>query len=544
MVSGNIETQCPDCNILYKVDRNHIGRFVKCKKCEKAFKIEERQALRPDTLSSREGKGQAHEKPSKPNSKKESTPSLNHSCTEIECPHCGRNVTINPSSFQSNSNLVTCSNCHKEFQTVNVPNTKNRKTSSNSVCPFCGAKGPDNAIKCNACGKFKKQAKVTITKIKNGSAKSCLIEKLESIPGFQNKKLDLLQNNLPWSFQIDYPTAIELEITLRNKGVVLKVDEGNLSECKKNETKEKIEVATSQNEFLSKLKFETVLRDMRKTSSIFKTIIGIIFSQRKDLLIISLIVIIPFFSLGLDEEKQIIFFPIFLGVLWAYIILSFYGDGNVPLFNVFKSFLFSSTITVFMVYLLGYFANFFNFLPKLPKLFIDVGIIEEICKIAPIFLLIRRAQSKPLTIRYLDIFVISMICGIGFGTCENILYKVYIDNLIQLSAIYKPPLVAGLSNSHLLRLISLPFLHGCWSGVLGVIIFHGYHQKQLKHYLLWGIVTIGGLHTIYDYFVSEKTLGILLVFISILLINVTFIMCCYMDKMKMRILKESFVVTH
>lgn len=450
----------------------------------------------------------------------------------ISCPHCKKIFTYQRDGKTANDILIACPSCSKDFQVSSSSSLLPKSYSQNTICPYCRKETPPEAIRCRFCGKFKKNAKIIVNKLRDDDAKTNLVEALKNRTEFPRSYWNDYFDKIPSSFQIDYPTALQVEIALRNKGVGLKIEEGDTPPPESIKRPPSTEPETASFETIyPKISIDKVLKAMGEKHSLFYEMIGRLFTQRKDLIIIGLIVIIPFFSLRLNENLQILFFPIFLGILWAFIILSFFGDSNIPLSYAFKCFLFTSTISIILVFMMSEITQIFHFLPDVIYLIVNVGFVEELCKILPILFLLRKANKTSLTFRYKDIFVLSMICGIGFGSFENILYKIRIDYGIRVASIYKAELVAGMSNAHLFRLISLPFLHAVWSGIIGVICFHGFVMGNMKKYIIVGLLIIGSIHGWYDFF-SSKIIRISIVSASIVFAYATFSFTRYIDKMK------------
>ena len=462
-----------------------------------------------------------------------STEFFNLGVMNLSCPHCEFSFEYKSKSNQASDILISCPKCSKEFQ-ISIVKEEVAPThlGQNRTCPFCDEIIPTEVIRCKFCGKYQKKAKVTIKKVRDDESKSILIDWIKRHAKLNHSESEKFCENLPKSFLIDYPSAIKLEISFRNKGVILKVEDGDLipaSKVKKKTAQKQFEKSFSETVF-PKISFENVLKSMHEKTSIFNEFFGKYFVQRKDLISIGIIVLIPFFSLGLDESIQILFFPLFLGVLWSHIIFSFFGDGNVPLSYAIKYFLFTATVSVFLVLIISGILSCINFLPKLSRSFLQVGMVEEFCKIIPIILLIKKSKEKRIALRFLDILVLSMICGVGFAANENIGYKTMIDFKIGLAWHYKPELVAEMSNIFILRLISLPFLHAAWSGILGVICFYGFTVGKLRKCLIGGLLAVAFIHAMYNF--AGGITSIVLVVLSIILVIATHSFCLTIDKMK------------
>jgi RsiW-degrading membrane proteinase PrsW (M82 family) len=421
-------------------------------------------------------------------------------------------------------------------------------------CPFCGKNGPTSAIRCKYCGKFKKKAKLTVENIRDEHAKEATISAIKSIRPGDTHDWENMLNNLPRVFLIDYSSALKLEILLRNKGVQIRIEDGvdikplekNLDDSggKLNAPPEieppKIEQPTHSETVYSKISVEQVLKDIYLNSSIWEEFVAKFFKQRKDLLMIVLIAFIPLLSTGLPGYYQLLFYPIYIGMLWTLTVFSFFGDNNVPIKKAIIYFSFSGSIgvliAIFAEYILG---NILYFLPGLLRYIVNVGIIEEITKLIPILWLIKKSTRDRISIRFIDIFVLSMICGIGFSATENIIYKLGTDISSIQNTLFSKAVM--LSNNNFLRVFSCSFLHCSWSALFGVIAFYGFTIGKTRYYILAGLLISAVLHGFYDHY-SDNIWPMMLI-VSISFIAVLFIhsFCLYIDRMKSKDIDENTI---
>lgn len=462
---------------------------------------------------------------------------------EIQCPHCETKYNLNTNNIPSEAKLLCCKKCNNKFQIVfpktdsqNIEEKKeNKKTDSYKEhrCPFCGKMTPNDAIRCKFCGNFKKYAKLTIKKVRDDQAKDTAISELKQIFGESAFDWKNFFSELPKTLQLDYGTAIKLEIKLRNKGVLLHIGDGDLIIPGQNFFRPPTDSEIKFSETIyRKITFEDVLKNVAKNSSIKKELLNEFLHHRKDLITIIIVAFIPFLSLPLNEAYHKLFFPVFLGVLWAFIVYSFFGDGNVPIKKVVKYFLFSATAGA-LIAIVGnqVIGGIFHWLPKMLFYILVVGLVEEFSKQIPILRLVKNPKKKRITIRFVDIFVLSMICGIGFSATENILYKIRIDSLIAVAWHYSDVGTASISNFHFLRTISLPILHGAYSAIFGVIYFYGYTIGQTEKYKYIGWITAAIIHGIYDVS-NSKFASLFIVFFVFAGVLVLYKFCIYIDEMK------------
>ena len=148
----------------------------------------------------------------------------------------------------------------------------------------------------------------------------------------QPANLEHLLKDLPVIFQLSYPEALKLKVNLQNKGVTLLLEEGEEIPFQAKDKEEKDTGKGQKNRpehsetIYSKITFEQVLKDMDSRSSISQELLGNTLSRRKDLFMIILIAFIPFLSLNLESQYQLLFFShISRNAMGFYYILFLWG---------------------------------------------------------------------------------------------------------------------------------------------------------------------------------------------------------------------------
>ncbi len=151
-----------------------------------------------------------------------------------------------------------------------------------------------------------------------------------------------------------------------------------------------------------------------------------------------------------------------------------------------------------------------NIFGRLVGFTLAVGLVEEVAKAIPIFWFARKSSGKrrPSTTAY-----VGVISGLAFGATEAIVYSVqYAAGHAAARMTYGDYLVV-----QVLRLVSLPFLHAIWSGILGYLIglamLAGHSSRAI---CLVGIALVSVLHGGYDTF-ANNWLGFVIALVSLFL---------------------------
>jgi RsiW-degrading membrane proteinase PrsW (M82 family) len=124
-----------------------------------------------------------------------------------------------------------------------------------------------------------------------------------------------------------------------------------------------------------------------------------------------------------------------------------------------------------------------------------VGLIEEATKALPVYLFVYR-KARPY--RPLNYAYVGIVSGLAFGVIEGVAYSYrYAEGLRRGG----PDLIGVYIVVQLLRLISLPLLHACWSAVVGYFIGLASIHRQAPRVLMGiGLLLAAVLHGTYDTF--------------------------------------------
>jgi RsiW-degrading membrane proteinase PrsW (M82 family) len=129
------------------------------------------------------------------------------------------------------------------------------------------------------------------------------------------------------------------------------------------------------------------------------------------------------------------------------------------------------------------------------------GFIEEACKLAVVFLFVRRrADRSPL-----DGFLLGAAVGLGFATFENMGYAVtpFIDHQFGVATLLQSAAVQGQ------RALFEPFGHPLWSALLGSVIVVAPHRRHPILRIALAYVGVAVAHGSWDgaAVLGERVLG-------------------------------------
>jgi RsiW-degrading membrane proteinase PrsW (M82 family) len=135
-----------------------------------------------------------------------------------------------------------------------------------------------------------------------------------------------------------------------------------------------------------------------------------------------------------------------------------------------------------------------NIFGRLIGMTLAVGLVEETAKLLPVLWFARHfdARVRPTTIAYLGV-----ISGLAFGATEAILYSIsYASGHASSQIGYGDYLLV-----QLLRLVSLPFLHGIWTGIAAYFAgLSAINPTARRVVILAGLLGVAILHGAYNTF--------------------------------------------
>jgi RsiW-degrading membrane proteinase PrsW (M82 family) len=140
---------------------------------------------------------------------------------------------------------------------------------------------------------------------------------------------------------------------------------------------------------------------------------------------------------------------------------------------------------------------------------LGVGITEELAKLIPLLIILRRAKEPliPQTVVYYG-----LMSGIAFGVYEGVQYQM----TVNAEQNYDVSFFLNIA-----RLTSLPFLHACWCGIAGYFLsFAHLYPKYRKGLYLLALTIPAIIHGLYDSISNYPIVPLVLVFFGLLLLTI------------------------
>lgn len=235
-------------------------------------------------------------------------------------------------------------------------------------------------------------------------------------------------------------------------------------------------------------------------------------------LILALVGLLPMLIMNIPLRGVVLFYEIslYFSVIWG---LFFYASFKTPQVKL------KTTLSVFFLSQAFVFLIFDVFgLPRLNVFYafvespfplsivgftLGVGFTEELVKMIPIFIILRKAKEPliPQTVVFYG-----LMSGIAFGVWEGVQYQMTVNAELEYDASFF---------MNIARLTSLPFLHACWCGISAYFLSFAklYPKYRLGLYTL--ALTIPALiHGLYDSFANVRFLPLILVFMGLMLLTV------------------------
>ena len=158
-----------------------------------------------------------------------------------------------------------------------------------------------------------------------------------------------------------------------------------------------------------------------------------------------------------------------------------------------------------------------DFLTQWMGFVLGVGVPEELCKAAILFVVVRRFAPLPPQ----AMLFYGLMAGLGFGIYEGITYQTTHNFRFAIDASNRSQAVfaAEYYLLNLIRLTTLPFLHAIWTGMAGYFIgFAAQFPERKRGLLLVAIGVPAFLHGSYNAF-SNGALSLMVALVSVLALN-------------------------
>lgn len=215
------------------------------------------------------------------------------------------------------------------------------------------------------------------------------------------------------------------------------------------------------------------------------------------------------------------FFGLYFAILWLMVLYASINPGKLDYVVITQIACFTIFVGIFLVLLiqsippfniLYAIINSESLIPRMLGFVLGVGVLEECIKLCPVYLFVFRA-NKPTSL--LMFAFMGAVSGIAFGVAEAISYSIqYARGLVQGELTF-----GGYVIVQLLRLITLPLLHACWSAMFAYFLgLSFYHRHLTPRLLFFGLCLVICLHGLYNTFGGWISLGIaglsLILFVS------------------------------
>lgn len=144
--------------------------------------------------------------------------------------------------------------------------------------------------------------------------------------------------------------------------------------------------------------------------------------------------------------------------------------------------------------------NIIGFIP-------GVGLTEELVKLLPLVVILRRAKEPliPQTVVFYG-----LMSGIAFGVYEGVQYQMTVNAQQSYDVSFF---------LNIMRLTSLPFLHACWCGIAGYFLSFAHLYPQYRYGLYTLALCIPAVvHGLYDSLSSTWGVSLIMVFIGLMLL--------------------------
>lgn len=200
-------------------------------------------------------------------------------------------------------------------------------------------------------------------------------------------------------------------------------------------------------------------------------------------------------------------FGIYFAIVWAVLVHRCIRPGPIGIGRLLGTWFGTSILGMLAVLLIGQIGQVLpgirdvlnasesaSIFGRLIGMTIGVGLLEETAKLLPVLWFARNLgkSARPTTIAY-----IGVISGLAFGATEAIMYSIsYAAGHASEQIGYGDYLLV-----QLLRLVSLPFLHGIWTGISAYFVgLSAINPSARRVVILAGLLGVSLLHGSYNTF--------------------------------------------
>lgn len=235
-------------------------------------------------------------------------------------------------------------------------------------------------------------------------------------------------------------------------------------------------------------------------------------------LILALVGLLPMVIMNIPLGGFFLFYEVslYFSIIWGLFFYASFKTQQVVLSTTVTVF-FLTQICVFIAWdLLGlpnlnpfyYFVNS-PFPINIIGFTFGVGFTEELAKMLPLIIILRRAK-EPLIPQTMVFY--GLMSGIAFGVYEGVQYQM----TVNAQQAYDVSFFLNIA-----RLTSLPFLHACWCGIAGYFLSfaHLYPKYRMGLYAL-AIIVPSIIHGVYDSVANYWGVHLVIVVIGLMILMV------------------------